>query len=68
MNDRTTHFSYVSVDDGVLAFEQHSRSRCPSGCCYLLRAYGNNPEFEVAREKLADLRRDTDRSLRTQPP
>jgi len=48
MNDRTPHLSYVSVDDGVLAFEQHPRSRCPSGCCYLLRAYGNNPEFEVA--------------------
>ena len=28
----TTHLSSVHIDDGVLVLEQHSRSRCPSGC------------------------------------
>jgi hypothetical protein len=66
MNDRTTHLS--SVDDGVLALEQHSRPRCPSGRWYLVRAYDNSPKFEVASEQLADFRKDTARSMRTQPP
>ena len=67
-SDRTTHLSSLSVDDGVLVLEQHSRPPCPSGCWHLLRAYDKSSELEVAREQLADLHRDTARSLRTQPP
>src|SRR5215208_1084504 len=66
--DRTTNLCSASVDDGVLVLEQHSRPPCPSGCWPLVRAYGKSPEFEVARERLANLHRDTARSLRTQPP
>src|SRR5215212_8564209 len=66
--DRTTNLSSASVDDGVLVLEQHSRPPYPSGCGHLVRAYGKRPEFELAKEQLANLHRDTARSLRTQPP